>query len=144
MSTSDAAADAALEASITVGDEIEVAWDSTPIFSPGQNLHLDRDLDLDRLEPARPGNPQHEQRQESQLRQGQSLHDHQHDATVTQGNENGHGNTIEDIHQNPTKRSRSRQASFVSSTNSSDHRGNGNSNHRMWTIKLSFAVFPSF
>lgn len=61
MSTSDNEAAAAFEASISVADDVEVAGDRIPKLDPA----LDSDLDLDLLEPARPGSPQQEQHQQS-------------------------------------------------------------------------------
>lgn len=133
MSTFDPTADAAVEASITVADEIEVAGDRTPPSDPDLDLELDFDLDL--LEPAGPGNPQQEQRQQSQDDQGQSPDvregDH-HNANVSLPGTNVNGRQHRNAHANEdstsgAKSSQARRVSHVSSAqgsgNDSDHRG---------------------
>lgn len=133
MSASDAAADAAFEASIIVADEIEVVGDGTPTSEPD----VDLDFDVDLLEPAGPGSPQQEQHQQSHDHQGQGIglvpnvqQDEQRDATAVNdfgqgdgtGNENGNGNGIG--HESGRKKSRSSRGSHGSDANDSDPHGN--------------------
>lgn len=154
MSTLDPAADAAVEASITVADEIEVAGDKTPTSGPDLDLDLNLQFDFDLLEPAGPGNSQQEQRQQSRDDQGQSpdvREDDHHNASVSQpGGDHvqgrGHGNAHANANDDSTEARKSaqpRRVSHVSSAqgsgNDSDHRGD----HGTFLLFL-FSLFSSF
>lgn len=145
MSTFERTTDAAVEASITVADEIEVAGDRTPTSDPDLDLDLDLEFDFDLLEPAGPGNPQQEQRQQSQDDQGQSPDvregDHRNASVSLPGahvNGREHGNAhVNDDGNNGTKPSRTRRVSHVSSAQGSGNDSDPRGDHGTFIYRVS-------
>lgn len=120
MPASRSASDAAWEASVNVAEEIEVAGDGTP--DPDLDLDIDLDLDLgldlDHLEPAGPGNAQHEQHQESEESQ-----EAQRLGQQTQGGDKDSGDR-EDSH-GPVALNGHGVSGSGSSHENDEHRGHG-------------------